>query len=179
MREAAIIGSSDYKSYDTQIKKLEARLPKHTTGDKADSAAKQLRERQLEADRKLEADRIAVLEEGYEKRKRTLSLQHKEALDNIDKEEKALAKARKDAGKGGLSKSEKDGFDERRTLENKKYDKAQNKLFDGEIEYKKQQYALYFRWVRNMGEDVANTQFATLLKGGKSYKEYVEMKSRL
>lgn len=174
LREAAIIGSSDYKSYDTQIKKLEARLPKHTTGDKADSAAKQLRERQLEADRKLEADRIAVLEEGYEKRKRTLSLQHKEALDNIDKEEKALAKARKDAGKGGLSKSEKDGFDERRTLENKKYDKAQNKLFDGEIEYKKQQYALYFRWVRNMGEDVANTQFATLLKGGKSYKEYVE-----
>lgn len=173
LREAAIIGSSDYKSYDTQIKKLEARLPKHTTGDKADSAAKQLRERQLEADRKLEADRIAVLEEGYEKRKRTLSLQHKEALDNIDKEEKALAKARKDAGKGGLSKSEKDGFDERRTLENKK-DKAQNKLFDGEIEYKKQQYALYFRWVRNMGEDVANTQFATLLKGGKSYKEYVE-----
>lgn len=170
LREAAIIGSSDYKSYDTQIKKLEARLPKHTTGDKADSAAKQLRERQLEADRKLEADRIAVLEEGYEKRKRTLSLQHKEALDNIDKEEKALAKARKDAGKG----SEKDGFDERRTLENKKYDKAQNKLFDGEIEYKKQQYALYFRWVRNMGEDVANTQFATLLKGGKSYKEYVE-----
>lgn len=174
LREAAIIGGSDYKSYDTQIKKLEARLPKHTTGDKADSAAKQLRERQLEADRKLEADRIAVLEEGYEKRKRTLSLQHKEALDNIDKEEKALAKARKDAGKGGLSKSEKDGFDERRTLENKKYDKAQNKLFDGEIEYKKQQYALYFRWVRNMGEDVANTQFATLLKGGKSYKEYVE-----
>lgn len=174
LREAAIIGSSDYKSYDTQIKKLEARLPKHTTGDKADSAAKQLRERQLEADRKLEADRIAVLEEGYEKRKRTLALQHKEALDNIDKEEKALAKARKDAGKGGLSKSEKDGFDERRTLENKKYDKAQNKLFDGEIEYKKQQYALYFRWVRNMGEDVANTQFATLLKGGKSYKEYVE-----
>ncbi|MBF0842980.1 hypothetical protein IR128_14910, partial [Staphylococcus lentus] len=75
LREAAIIGSSDYKSYDTQIKKLEARLPKHTTGDKADSAAKQLRERQLEADRKLEADRIAVLEEGYEKRKRTLSLQ--------------------------------------------------------------------------------------------------------
>lgn len=173
LREAAIIGS-DYKSYDTQIKKLEARLPKHTTGDKADSAAKQLREKQLEADRKLEADRIAVLEEGYEKRKRTLALQHKEALDNIDKEEKALAKARKDAGQGGLSKSEKDGFDERRTLENKKYDKAQNKLFDGEIEYKKQQYALYFRWVRNMGEDVANTQFATLLKGGKSYKEYVE-----
>ena len=90
-----------------------------------------------------------------------------------------MAKARKDAGKGGLSKSEKDGFDERRTLENKKYDKAQNKLFDGEIEYKKQQYALYFRWVRNMGEDVANTQFATLLKGGKSYKEYVENEIKL
>ena len=54
------------------------------------------------------------------------------------------------------------------------YNKAQNKLFDGELDYKKKQYELYFRWVRNMGEDVANKQFASLLKGGASYKEYVE-----
>lgn len=144
------------------------------TGYKNNKKNDALNEKQLEADRKLEADRIAVMEEGYEKRKALLDLQHKKALDDINKEEKDLEKARKESGNGGLSRSEKDGFNERRELENKSYNKAQNKLFDGEIEYKKKQYELYFRWVRSMGEDVANTQFANLLKGGASYKEYIE-----
>lgn len=144
------------------------------TGYKNNKKNDALNEKQLEADRKLEADRIAVMEDGYEKRKALLDLQHKKALDDINKEEKALEKARKESGNGGLSRSEKDGFNERRNLENKSYNKAQNKLFDGELDYKKKQYELYFRWVRNMGEDVANKQFASLLKGGASYKEYVE-----
>lgn len=144
------------------------------TGYKNNKKNDALNEKQLEADRKLEADRIAVMEEGYEKRKALLDLQHKKALDDINKEEKALEKARKESGNGSLSRSEKDGFNERRNLENKSYNKAQNKLFDGELDYKKKQYELYFRWVRNMGEDVANKQFASLLKGGASYKEYVE-----
>ena len=173
-RETLVINSKEWNKRNKEISALEKRLPKHKNANNADSANEQLRQKQLEADRKLEADRIAVMEEGYEKRKALLDLQHKKALDDINKEEKALEKARKESGNGSLSRSEKDGFNERRNLENKSYNKAQNKLFDGEIEYKKQQYALYFRWVRNMGEDVANTQFATLLKGGKSYKEYVE-----
>nr|UWG79370.1 MAG: hypothetical protein [Bacteriophage sp.] len=173
-RETLVINSKEWNKRNKEISALEKRLPKHKNANNADSANEQLRQKQLEADRKLEADRIAVMEEGYEKRKAMLKLQHKEALDNITKEEKALEKARKDAGKGGLSQSEKDGFNERRELENKSYNKAQNKLFDGEIEYKKKQYELYFRWVRSMGEDVANTQFANLLKGGASYKEYIE-----
>lgn len=144
------------------------------TGYKNNKQNDALNEKQLEADRKLEADRIAVMEEGYEKRKALLDLQHKKAIDDINKEEKALEKARKESRNGGLSHSEKDGFNERRMLENKSYNKAQNKLFDGELDYKKKQYELYFRWVHNMGEDVANKQFASLLKGGASYKEYVE-----
>lgn len=173
-RETLVINSAEYKKRSKEIESLEKRLPKHRNANNMENSSEQLRQKQIEADRKLEADRIAVMEEGYEKRKATLELQHKEALDNITKEEKALEKARKDAGKGGLSQSEKDGFNERRELENKSYNKAQNKLFDGEIEYKKKQYQLYFRWVRSMGEDVANTQFANLLKGGASYKEYIE-----
>lgn len=173
-RETLVINSAEYKKRSKEIESLEKRLPKHKNANNMENSSEQLRQKQIEADRKLEADRIAVMEEGYEKRKAMLKLQHKEALDNITKEEKALEKARKDAGKGGLSQSEKDGFNERRELENKSYNKAQNKLFDGEIEYKKKQYELYFRWVRSMGEDVANTQFANLLKGGASYKEYIE-----
>lgn len=173
-RETLVINSEEWNKRNKEISALEKRLPKHKNANNADSANEQLRQKQLEADRKLEADRIAVMEEGYEKRKALLDLQHKKALDDIDKEEKALEKARKESGNGGLSRSEKDGFNERRNLENKSYNKAQNKLFDGELDYKKKQYELYFRWVRNMGEDVANKQFASLLKGGASYKEYVE-----
>lgn len=173
-RETLVINSKEWNKRNKEISALEKRLPKHKNANNADSANEQLRQKQLEADRKLEADRIAVMEEGYEKRKALLDLQHKKALDDIDKEEKALEKARKESGNGSLSRSEKDGFNERRNLENKSYNKAQNKLFDGELDYKKKQYELYFRWVHNMGEGVANKQFASLLKGGASYKEYVE-----
>lgn len=173
-RETLVINSKEWNKRNKEISALEKRLPKHKNANNADSANEQLRQKQLEADRKLEADRIAVMEEGYEKRKALLDLQHKKALDDINKEEKALEKARKESGNGSLSRSEKDGFNERRNLENKSYNKAQNKLFDGELDYKKKQYELYFRWVRSMGEDVANKQFASLLKGGASYKEYVE-----
>lgn len=151
-------------------KALDVLTNKETT-DKANSG---LYEKQLEADRKLEEARISVMEEGYEKRKAILDLQHKKSLEQIDKEEKELEKARKKAGKGGLSQSEKDGFTERRNLENHSYTKAQATLFDGEVDYKKKQYELYFRWVKNMGKEVADSHFATLLQSGSSYKDYVE-----
>lgn len=171
-RSNVVINSAKYKELTKTISGLESRLPKTTTrqADKADP----LKDKQLEADRKLEEARISIMEDGYEKRKAILDLQHKENLDRIDREERELEKARKAAGKGGLTATEQEGFDERRSIENTSYQREQNKLFDGEIAYKKQQYELYFRWVRNLGEDVANTQFANLLKGGASFKQYLE-----
>lgn len=171
-RSNVVINSAKYKELTKTISGLESRLPKTTTrqADKADP----LKDKQLEADRKLEEARISIMEDGYEKRKAILDLQHKENLDRIDREERELEKARKAAGMGGLTATEQEGFDERRSIENTSYQREQNKLFDGEIAYKKQQYELYFRWVRNLGEDVANTQFANLLKGGASFKQYLE-----
>lgn len=171
-RSNVVINSAKYKELTKTISGLESRLPKTTTrqADKADP----LKDKQLEADRKLEEARISIMEDGYEKRKAILDLQHKENLDRIDREERELEKARKAAGMGGLTATEQEGFDERRSIENTSYQREQNKLFDGEIAYKKQQYELYFRWVRNLGEDVANTQFANLLKGGASFKKYLE-----
>lgn len=171
-RSNVVINSAKYKELTKTISGLESRLPKTTTrqADKADP----LKDKQLEADRKLEEARISIMEDGYEKRKAILDLQHKENLDRIDREERELEKARKAAGMGGLTATEQAGFDERRSIENTSYQREQNKLFDGEIAYKKQQYELYFRWVRNLGEDVANTQFANLLKGGASFKQYLE-----
>lgn len=171
-RSNVVINSAKYKELTKTINGLEARLPKTST--KQDNNADPLRDKQLEADRKLEEARISIMEDGYEKRKALLDLQHKENLDRIDREERELEKARKAAGKGGLTATDQEGFDERRSIENTSYQREQNKLFDGEIAYKKQQYELYFRWVRNLGEDVANTQFANLLKGGASFKQYLE-----
>ena len=169
------INSARYKELTKTISTLEGKLPRSTGGggNNIANARKQLSEKQLEADRKLEEDRIAVMEDGYAKRKATLDLQHRLNLAQIDKEEKELAEARKKAGKGGLSAIEKAGFQERRDLEGQSYEKANTDLFDEEISYRKEQYQLYFRWVKAMGADVAEKQFAELLKGGASYSEWI------
>lgn len=169
------INSARYNELTKTIQTLEGKLPRTTRGggNNTANARKQLADKQLEADRKLEEDRIAVMEDGYDKRKATLDLQHRLNLAQIDKEEQELAEARKKARKGGLSESEKAGFNERRSLENQSYEQANTDLFDEEISYRKEQYQLYFRWVKAMGVDVANKQFAELLKGGASYSEWI------
>ena len=179
------INSARYKQLTKDISTLERRLPRSTGGrsrgrggsggggNNIANARKQLSEKQLDADRKLEEDRIAVMEDGYAKRKATLDLQHRLNLSQIDKEEKELAEARKKAGKGDLSASEKAGFQERRDLEVQSYEKANTDLFDEEISYRKEQYQIYFRWVKAMGADVAEKQFSELLKGGASYSEWI------
>jgi tape measure domain-containing protein len=175
-REGVKINGDKYKELTATINSLSKKLPDNSknAGENAIRKQEQLAEKQLQVDMKLEQARIDIMDDGYEKRKAILDLQHKKNLADIDKEEKELSKVRKEAGKGGLSSSEKKGFDDRRNLENQSYTKDQNKLFDGEIDYKKKQYDLYFRWVKNMGKDVADTQFSNLLKGGSSYKDYIE-----
>lgn len=145
------------------------------TGEKTGTASTgdQYSQKRLEAEIKLEEDRISVMEDGYAKRKALLDLQHKKNLAQIDKEEKELLEARKKANKGGLSQSEATGFQERRSLEKQNYNSNLVDLFDEEIAYRKKQYQLYYRWVENMGKQVADTQFATLLKEGNSYSQWV------
>lgn len=140
----------------------------------AANSAEQLAQKQLEAQRKLEEARIQVMEEGYAKRKAALDLQHQEALDRINKEEKELENAYKRAGKkGGLSADERAAFQERRNLEKQSYDTESTKLFDGEIEYKKRQYQAYFNWVKNVGQEVADSHFKTLIAEGSSFTSWV------
>lgn len=180
-RSQTEINSARYKELNKEISKLEGKMPKHiTSGGRSGGAdnvarnAETLRQKQLDAERRVEEARIAVMEEGYEKRKALLDLQHKQNLEQIDKEEKELIEARKKAGKGGLSADEQSGFAQRRQYENQSYEQAQNKLFEGELDYKRKQYELYWRWVENMGKDVADRQFASLLQSGGSFKEYIE-----
>lgn len=189
LRGEAQLGSKAWNDYNNQITKLQTRLDNatgkgkkrsgvggrsHGGANDAQRNAESLKQKQLEAEKRLEEARIAVMEEGYDKRKAQLDLQHKEALRQIKKEEDELIEARKKAGKGGLTVSEKANFQERRNLENTSYAQSQNKLFEGEFDYKKKQYQLYFRWVQNMGKEVADKQFSKLLADGNSYKQYVE-----
>ncbi len=189
LRGEAQLGSKAWNDYNNQITKLQTRLDNatgkgkkrsgvggrsHGGANDAQRNAESLKQKQLEAEKRLEEARIAVMEEGYDKRKAQLDLQHKEALRQIKKEEDELIEARKKAGKGGLTVSEKANFQERRNLENTSYAQSQNKLFEGELDYKKKQYQLYFRWVQNMGKEVADKQFEKLLADGNSYKQYVE-----
>lgn len=194
------INSQKYKDLTAQINKLQDKLPNNTRssrsgggrsgsgrggssggssggGNSAEQAANNaeaLRQKQLEADRKLEEARIEIMTEGYAKRKALLDLQHKRNLDAIDREEQELIKARKKAGKGGLSQVEKDGFAERRNLENQDYTLEGNKLFDAEIQYRKKEYAAYWQWVRNVGKDVADEHFKDLIAEGTGFSSWVE-----
>lgn len=176
-RAQTVINSARYKELNKEIAGLEARMPRHTTGGGANDTARRkeiFRQKQIEAERRFQEARIAVMEEGFDKRKALLELQHQQNIERIDKEERKLAEAKKKAGQGGLTQSEIDSFQQRRTLESQSYMQAQAKLFDGEIDYKRKQYELYFRWVENMGREVADQQFAELLKSGNSYKDYLE-----
>lgn len=170
-KEQAVINSAEYKKLDAEITKLQNKLPK--TGEQAAQKQEALNQKQLEAERAVEEARISIMEEGFEKRQAVLDLQHKRNLDKINQQEKELAEARKKAGQGSLTDSQKQGFDNMRAAENTSYDKAQEKLFDGEIEYKKEQYQLYFQWVKNVGKDVADQHFGALLQAGSSFSSWV------
>lgn len=185
-RSEVAINGKEYKSYTKQIDELEAKLPKTQakaakTAEAAQNKAEQLaekrtalRDKETQAELKAEQSRIAVMDDGYEKRKAQLDLQHKQTLADIQKEENDLTKARKQSKQGGLTDKDKGYFNTQRVNEETNYNKQVQKLFDGEIEYKKNQYDLYFKWVKNMGSDVANTQFAKLIQGGASFKDYLE-----
>lgn len=184
LRGEAELGSEAWKAYNDQITTLEKKLSTATgkgnkgRGDSGsnDAArnAETLLQKQLQAAKRLEEARIAIMEDGYEKRKALLDLQLKEQIEAINKEEKELADARKKAGKGGLTASETQGFADRRTLAEQSNQREQQALIIAEIAEKKKQYQLYWRWVENMGKDVADKQFATLLTSGASYKEFLD-----
>lgn len=168
------INGARYKELTKAIEGLESKLPKKSGKD--DGAARnadQLLQKQIEADRKLQEARISVMEEGYKKRKAVLDLRHQQDLQQIDKEEKELEKARRDAGKG-MDSSEKGSFAERRRLEEEAYAKEQIKLFDGEIEYKKGQYEAYYRWVENVGKEAADKRFEFLISSGASFVSWID-----
>lgn len=168
-------GSEQREKHMSELIKLQGKLQGTSTKTQSvKNDEQQLIDKQLEAQRKLERARIEIMEEGYAKRKATLDLQHKEALDAIDKEERELEKAYEKTGrKGGLTNDERVAFQQRRNMEQQVYDTESSKLFDGEIEYKKQQYQAYFNWVRNVGQKEADAHFKTLIAEGSSFTSWI------
>lgn len=167
------INSTRYKELSKEIEALSKKLPKAGGSGGGTDYHADLLQKQLKAERAVEEARISVMEEGYEKRKAMAAMEHQRNLDRIEKERQELIEARKKAGKGGLSDDEESGFKERVTAENESFDKAQQSLFDGEIDYKKKQYELYFQWVQNVGKDVADKHFAALLQSGSSFTSWI------
>lgn len=140
---------------------------------KALKAQQDVNDKVTEAELKLEESRIEIMKDGYEKRVAEAELQHKKAIAAIDKEQSDLEKAYKETGKK-MPTAEKAKFDERRTNENKGLTTKTDALFVSDIEEKKKRYELYFKWVKSVGQTVANEQFKDLLKNGASYTEYVK-----
>lgn len=48
------------------------------------------------------------------------------------------------------------------------------KSISEQIQYQKEQYALYYKWVETVGKDVANVKFSELIKNGNSFSEWID-----
>ena len=171
-RSQVEIGSAKYRELSSEITKLQNKLPK-TYSNIADKR-KAFNDRVLAAQRELEEAQLELIEDGVEKQEKALELQHQRNLERIRKEREELIKSKKAAGKGStLTAEEEQIFTDREAVENKAYERQQMKLVDSEIDYKKQQYELYWKWVEHVGKEAADKQFAQLLEGGASFTDYV------
>ena len=168
LKEQSVIGSAEYKKYEKQITDLQNKLPKQ--GESLAQKQEKLKQKELENQMRLEEAKLELIEDSWQREQAQRELQHQRTLNNIDKERKEYEKAAKAAGK----KADTSSFDERVTAENQRYAKESNNLVDSEISYKKSQYELYWKWVDKLGKDVADKQFKDLLKGGESYKTWVQ-----
>lgn len=183
LRAGVAIGSEAWKNYNKQITALQAKLPKTTSqlksatnaaqkrADAAQDAAQKLVDAELEA----EDMRIAVIKDGYERRRQELENQHKKELARIDKEQAELAKKYKEAGKA-MPQEALDAFQNQRTYANLDYEIKKTELVEAEISERKKQYELYYKWVQNYGEQVAQEQFADLMKQGNTFQQWLETK---
>ncbi|MGE9516521.1 MAG: tape measure protein [Solitalea-like symbiont of Tyrophagus putrescentiae] len=172
--------------YDDQNKKVDditslkgfdevhkRRKPKTQKSEEELRREKELAQKQLDATLKLEQSRIEVMEEGYEKRVAQATFQHQQNIEAINKEEADLQKLYKANG-SKMPEEDKADFAERRVNEEALLNQQKNALFNDELEYKKHQYELYYKWVEHLGEQTADNQFADLLKNGDSYKQFIE-----
>lgn len=180
LRGAAELGSQTWKDYNSQITKLEARLPK--TGSAAHSAAKKVADAQKTIDQKVidlglevEESQLALIKDGFEKRQAELEAQHRKELARIDKEQKELADKYK-AAKKTTPTNVAAQFDELRANENASYEIAQSELVGTEIEERKKQYTQYYKWLEAYGAEAANAQFATLVAQGNTYEAWLKGK---
>ncbi|KXU57860.1 tape measure protein [Prevotella bivia] len=199
LRGEATLGSAEWKNLDSQITKLENRLPKtqakiakaanRTKEQAAKKAAreaerqakeranalKDIAQREIDLELEVEDSRLDIIKDGFEKRKAELKAQHQKELARIDKEQKELAEKYKKAGKAMPTKTEAN-FTALRTNENASYEIKLSQLTEAEISERKKQYELYYKWVSTYGEDVANAQFEKLVANGNTYTAWLESK---
>lgn len=184
LRAEATIGSKEWQDYDNRIKALEGRLPQShksaasaaskaaNQAQRAADALQQAGQKAVEVQLEVEEKRTAAIKDGYEKRKAELELEHKKELARIDKEQQDLEKAYKKGGKA-MPADVTANFEELRTMENASYETKQTQLMQTEMEERKKQYELYYKWVAAYGESVANEQFAKLIEQGNTYEEWL------
>lgn len=185
LRAGVAIGSDAWKTYNSQIETLQARLPKTTSQlNKAANAAQKRADALKDAEQKavdaqLEAEdmRIAAIKDGYERRRQELENQRKKELARIDKEQAELEKKYKDAGQA-MPQSAIDTFDAQRTYADANYEIEQSTLVETEISERKKQYEQYYKWVAAYGEQAAQEQFGKLMAMGNTYQQWLEGKIR-
>lgn len=180
LRGATELGSQAWKDYNSQITKLEAKLPKtgkaaHSAAQKFADAQKAIAQKVIDLGLEVEESRLALIKDGFEKRQAELDAQHRKELARIDKEQKELAEKYK-AAKKAMPADVVAQYDELRANENASYEIQRSELVGTEIEERKKQYTQYYKWVEAYGVEVANDQFADLVEQGNTYEAWLQGK---
>ncbi len=135
-------GKRGTAEWDEQLKKLRTAEQKLKTWDFATDPAKlqsKIGQAALQGEIELESARVAVMEDGRDKRLATAENEYRQRLASINKEQADLAAQYKAAGKK-MSPEEKEAFGARRELAGVERD---NKRYQAELEYFNQTEALY------------------------------------
>lgn len=123
------------KSNNEQAKKSNTTVnTEHIPTEDELKALKDVQKKRIKMQEDLQTVQIALMEEGLKKKLAQIELEKKKQLDAIDNEQKELETKIKEAGGGGLSKSDKDNFSERRKNAELK---AQKEILEAQKENKK------------------------------------------
>lgn len=117
---------------------------------------------------------VAIAKENYEiiKTKNTLSNSNKQAL--MAEAEAAAAVSQKEAQKYSARRMMVRQLNSLSNKINKEESKTSIDLLKEELDKKKQSYTLYYQQIENLGKATADKAYASLVKQGASYREYLQ-----
>ncbi len=119
-----------------------------------------------------------TMEDSIERRFKLIEAAYKKELSQIERDEldakKRFAAAGLDYSSSEEGKQQQSVFEARRKALDKQREEEQREATDGLVDYIKEQYEEYQKWVDMMGKDVADKHYSALVSQGATFKQWLD-----